>query len=50
VPGRPSVVASIDLRDGIDVRLVLGKEVPVDVALLSPAQQVASTAGGLSAQ
>jgi hypothetical protein len=50
VPGRPSVVASIDLRDGIDVRLVLGKEVPVDVALLSPAQQVASAAGGLSAQ
>jgi hypothetical protein len=41
VPGRPPVVASIGLRKDIDVRLVLGRELPVDVALLAPAQQVA---------
>jgi LytR cell envelope-related transcriptional attenuator/TPR repeat len=41
VPGRPPVVASIALRKDIDVRLVLGRELPVGVALLAPAEQVA---------
>jgi hypothetical protein len=41
VPGRPPIVTSIGLRKDIDVRLVLGRELPVDVALLPPAEQVA---------
>jgi len=41
VPGRPPVVASIALRKDIDVRLVLGRELPVNVALLPPVEQVA---------
>jgi Tfp pilus assembly protein PilF len=50
LPGRPPVTASSSLRSGIDVRLVLGRELPVDVALLSPGQQLASNAAGPSAQ
>ena len=50
VPGHPPVAASIGLRSGIDVRLVLGKELPVDVALLSPAPQIAASAAGSAAQ
>ena len=41
VPGRPPVVAALGLRAGIDVRLVLGKELPVNVALNAPTEQVA---------
>ncbi len=41
VPGRPPVVAALGLRPGIDVRLVLGKELPVNVALVPPTEQIA---------
>ncbi len=41
VPGRPPVVASIALRKDVDLRLVLGRELATDVALLAPSQQVA---------
>jgi thioredoxin-like negative regulator of GroEL len=41
IPGHPPVAASIGLRSGIEVRLVLGRELPVDVALVPPAQRVA---------
>ena len=41
VPGRPPIVASIGLRKDVNVRLVLGRELPADVALVSKTEQVA---------
>lgn len=41
LPGHPPIVASLALRAGIDVRLVLGRELPRDVALGSPGGQLA---------
>jgi len=41
VPGRPPVVASIALRKDVDMRLVLGRDLPRDVALVAPVQQLA---------
>lgn len=41
VPGRPPIVASIGLRADIDVRLVLGRELPARVVLVPPTEQVA---------
>jgi Tfp pilus assembly protein PilF len=51
VPGVPPTVRSTALRPGIDVRLVLGKDLPPDVALLDPAtttMRVASTPSAIS--
>jgi tetratricopeptide (TPR) repeat protein len=37
IPGTPVLVMSNTLRPGTDVRLVLGRDLPADVALLEPA-------------
>jgi hypothetical protein len=37
IPGTPVLVMSNSLRPGTDVRLVLGRDLPADVALLEPA-------------
>ena len=41
VPGLPPVVASTAMRPGVDVRVVLGRELPGDVALLPVPEQLA---------
>jgi hypothetical protein len=42
IPGQPAIRESSALRHGVDVRLVLGKDLARDVALATPRQNVAS--------
>jgi hypothetical protein len=49
LPNRPPIVRNDRLRPDIDVRLVLGKDLPPGVALVDPAADSARWAGAAAA-